>query len=391
MQRLIPKNALETSKPTETGLDAAGTYNAAPYTENAWGNLKRCGGAVMRIGSLIAAAAALLAAGCTVLHSTDDGTVSGIPYYLPKSMVVAEVMIKKKGANYFLEFVTTGNGKTRGEIVPDQRQRFHLTYNSNIFYNDRYCISTDANNLLQSIEYASEDATPRIALALAALAQKGPQAFAIAAAGEAETVDTIRVTFDPFDWTETKAAEKIITDALPLDARIGSVKFDFAGFVRLSGTPKAACRSDKGVCFRAKLKVPMRLTDRNGGALSQTVYVDMVNVDHIGHFDLDRTFMVEKVVRLGFENGALSQVIMRKPSEVLETVKLPLAIVDTILAVPANFLAKTGGTNATLNTELQQQQATLKILQEQLATGLSGNYDGPYRERCKGSVFNTTP
>ena len=339
----------------------------------------------MRTLGLVAAAASLLVAGCTILHSSGDETVSGIPYYLPKSIIVAEVKINKRGSDYFLEF-DTSNNKTRGEAIPDQGQRFHLTYNNNPFYNDRYCISTDANNLLESIEYATEDATPQIALTLAALAQKGPEAFAATVAEEVKTVDTVRVTFDPFDWRQTKAAEEAIIAAYG-----GAVKFDFPGLPRFNkGRTKGTCRSDKGVCFRARVKVPMQLTNPSGKALTTSVLVDVVNVEHTGNFDLDRTFMVEKVVRLGFEGGALTQVIMRKPSEALETVKVPLAIVDAILAVPANFAAKAGGNTAALNTALQAQQTTLTALQTQLATAMTTNTFNQevYKEKCKGRVFN---
>jgi hypothetical protein len=371
----------------------------------------------IRLSMMLVAVSSALA-GCTILHSSLDET-SGIPYYLPKSVIVAQVNITKLGSSlntagqsqgpykYFVELDATnvsGNSgplKTRGDTVADPNHRYFLTYRSNPLYNDRYCISTDDHNLLTSIEYATEDATPRIALALAQLARKGPQAFAAQLA--AETVATLTVTFNPYDVSESAAAERAILNALPDndDARksIPNVKFHFPGLPRFNGEPTVTCRNDRGVCFRTKIKVPMLLTDGSahqpgvkiqtgGKTLSSTVMVDVVNVYYTGNFDLDRTFMVEKVVRLGFEQGALTQVIMRKPSEALETVKLPLAVADALLAVPANFAAKATDSAALANT-VKSQQDMIDTIQKQLMTGLDapGAYNTtPYAEKCVGSV-----
>jgi hypothetical protein len=366
------------------------------------------GGGAMRRLSMPLVAASLALAGCTILHSSRDETASGIPYYLPKSLIVAEVKLNRKADHldskgdpvgpytYSLEFDESKEGtvsKTRGDAIPDPNHRFFLTYHNNPLYNDRYCISTDPNNLLTSIEYATEDATPRIALALAQLARRGPQAFA--AQPQFEVYKTMKVTFNPYDRTESRAAEKAIINALPDDVppSFRNLKFHLPGLARFKGEPAVTCRSDRGVCFRTKVKVPMLLTDGSvsetgGQGLTPTVMVDVVNVYHTGNFDLDRTFMVEKVVRLGFEQGALTQVIMRKPSEALETVKLPLAIVDAILAVPANFVDKAGD-GAKVRTALADQQKTIDEIQNQLKTGLdaTGTFNAaPYTEKCVGNL-----
>ena len=101
---------------------------------------------------------------------------------------------------------------------------------------------------------------------------------------------------------------------------------------------------------------------------------------------------MDKVVRLGFDNGALTQVTMRKPSEVLQTVKVPLAVVDAILAVPANFVSNAAGNTQKLNTSLKQQRDEIDLLHKQL---MASNADKPeetiHRPRCKGrtGLFNT--
>jgi hypothetical protein len=99
--------------------------------------------------------------------------------------------------------------------------------------------------------------------------------------------------------------------------------------------------------------------------------------------DLDRAFMVEKVHRLGFENGALTQVIMRKPSEALQTVKLPIAVVDAILTVPSNFIAKATGNTQTVQDELSAQRTALNEIKTRLEAGVDAT-GSTYTESCNG-------
>jgi hypothetical protein len=339
--------------------------------------------------------------GCTILHSSIDGADGGIAYYLPKTVIVAKVEVyrrlkpgKTEGKtdrdyDYLVTFNTEKPNNlpepTRGETIPDLKHRFSLTYSNNPFFNDRYCVSTTSNGLLTSVEYATEDATPKIALALAELGRRvGAGGFSLSfAEGSGTTLyGSVTVTFDPFDDNDMRAAARVVNTAFNNNV---AVKFDFPDLNPFRHNRVNKCRGDRGVCFRTKVKTPMVLRDASGDVLTSTT-VEVVNVNFTGHFDLDRAFMVEKIVRLGFDEGALSQVTMRKPSEVLQTVKLPLAIVEVLLAVPAKAV---GGTNTEINNQLQEQQQTITNIQTQLASGLGETSSSPYKETCKGRTFNT--
>jgi hypothetical protein len=128
---------------------------------------------------------------------------------------------------------------------------------------------------------------------------------------------------------------------------------------------------------------PLRLRDAKTNKVTASVLLEVVNPYYTGHLDLDRAFMVEKVQRLGFENGALSQVIMRKPSEALQTVKLPLAVVDAILAVPANFIAKAANPSGPVDAELREQKESLRLIRAQLESGVAAT-EGTYVPSCSG-------
>jgi hypothetical protein len=277
----------------------------------------------------------------------------------------------------------SGESPTRGVTIPDAKHRYQLTYNNNPFYHDRYCIATSQHQkgLLDSIEYASEDATPKIVLALAELGRK-TGAFTVRLPEETtgfKAYTSVIVTFNPFDRDDRAAAAEIVNRTLNGKVR---VRFDFPELDLLSQAAKDKCRGNGGVCFRTKVKTTMLLRDQSGNALS-TAVVEVVNPNYIGHFDLDRAFLVEKIARLGFEDGALTHVTMKKPSEALQAVKLPIAVVDLILSIPSNFIATATGSSAQIKQQLEDQRTTIEALEQRLATAATETI---YKETCRGRL-----
>jgi hypothetical protein len=373
----------------------------------------------MRSCSMLLAVFSSALAGCTILYSSSSPLDDGIPYYLPRTVIVAKVDLWKiPGAagveDKYVVGIDTSTANTRGETIPDLKERFVLTYSSNPLFYDRYCVLTSANGLLSSVEYATEDKTPNVVLALSELGRKLGTGFATVRdqpLGAADApVTSATVTFNPFDPVETDAAAQVINNSFgkkviteettnasgqkvvtkKLVNRV-DVKFNFPE-LRYFGSNQDSrkCRGDGGLCFRTKVQTPMRLWDAVAGSWTTSVLVDVVNPYYVGHFDMDRAFLVEKVVRLGFNNGALNQVIMRKPSEALQAVKLPLAVVDAVLAVPANFMSTAAGNTQAINDQLQAQRAAIDELQSKLSTAdtSSGTI---YQPKCKGRAGLLNP
>ena len=112
--------------------------------------------------------------------------------------------------------------------------------------------------------------------------------------------------------------------------------------------------------------------------------------------DLSRAFLVEKVLRLGFTEGALTHVIMRKPSEALQVAKLPLAVVDTILAVPANFFSQIGSNSEALKTEVANRKDALAAIDQRLnaiqarldtSPDLTDSEKAAFSLKCNGALI----
>ncbi|MCL4765726.1 MAG: hypothetical protein KJZ80_05805 [Hyphomicrobiaceae bacterium] len=274
--------------------------------------------------------------------------------------------------------------------VPDHAHRYVLAYRRNSLYNDRVCASTDASGFLNAVEFASEDATPQIVLALAELGAKAPR-FGLPRAGtpgDQDDDEVIRYTIDPLDPSQVRAAN------LDLGRRLGGdIAIDLRGAAALMPSAPDTC-DGKGVCFRTSAKVPIRIVSGSRQQLSPTVDVDIVSQAYLGQMDLERAMLVEKVVRLGFTNGALTHVIVKKPSEALQAVKLPLAVVETLLAVPGNFFGQITGSSAALKSEVENRVAAERALETRmkeiaahLNTGTSA--EAAFQLKCQGAFVKS--
>jgi hypothetical protein len=265
-----------------------------------------------------------------VLESRLAPETSGVVYYLPRSLAKITTEIKDRKLTFaFAE-----------EPIADLSQRYVLNYQGNPLFKDRLCVLV-SNGYLQSIEYASEDATPRIAVALAELAAKTRPGPAEGAGVDSEGEDVkFSLTFDPLDDRDRARVGWAIAQGLGEKPARYSIDLPDAAALRLAKRARRNTCDGKGVCFRTKIKTMVRVLKND-----QSIHVgtlDMVG-PLVGNIDLDRVFLVEKVARLKFNNGALTGFTMKRPSQALQAAKLPLDILDVLLAVPTNFVGNLTG------------------------------------------------
>jgi hypothetical protein len=301
-------------------------------------------------------------AGCAVMESRFDSDSEGIVYYLPRTLVKTTVTSDKTGVSFKFEPVN----------ITDLGNRYALNYRNNPFFHDRLCVLLDENNgYLKSIEYASQDATPSIAVALAQLGarlsgQRPPPpstmmvtSFRMAKEPPPPETLTFSITFDPLDPERVRRVNNEINRRLgTVDASYG---LEFPDFRSVRSQHKAC--DGKGVCFRTKVHTAVRVVRRSNGNVEEldTVPVDVYGP--VGNVDLSRAFLVEKVVRLSFKDGALEELIMKKPSEALQAAKLPLDVLDVLLAVPGNFVDGISGTKAARQAYVDELDARTKAIQ----------------------------
>jgi hypothetical protein len=68
----------------------------------------------------------------------------------------------------------------------------------------------------------------------------------------------------------------------------------------------------------------------------------------------------------------------------LQTVKVPLAVVDAILTVPANFISKAGNPQTVSNKLKQQREEIDQLHQQLMAHAADRPEETTYRPKCKG-------
>jgi hypothetical protein len=305
---------------------------------------------------------------------------SGIAYYLPRSLVTVDTDRTEGTA-----LTSKTNFTFAEQTIADTRQRYVLNYQGDPFFKDRLCVVVGTSGFLSSIEYASEDTTPRIAVALAELAAKTISVPSARPPGAGfaprpiTAVEKFSVTFDPLDTVDLDMVGNRITRELqegsgdPPGTKY-SIDFPDAAALKLAKRARGQNCDGKGVCFRTKIRTMVRVLKQKDPTKDEKEAFAISTVDMVGpvvgNIDLDRLFLVEKVTRLKFEEGALTEFIMRRPSQALQAAKLPLDILDVLLAVPTNFIGNLTGTKEAQEayvTSLQNRTEALRTIQTNLA------------------------
>jgi hypothetical protein len=93
--------------------------------------------------------------------------------------------------------------------------------------------------------------------------------------------------------------------------------------------------------------------------------------------NVDRTLFAQRTLTMTFDDGVLNDVKIRKGSELANAIEIPLQIIESIAALPANIIQvridQTLGQKALLEKETQLLNAQSKLLQRRLATDPSKN------------------
>jgi len=363
---------------------------------------------VVRVGRLVfvscVSIAILAACARDVFQSEYDAFESGLSYYLPKTLLtinieaigypegtpVAEltaeqstaagqtgavlveaqidginqsVLVNNKG-QLADEFVTSLRlGAVEPVQVADVNYNYVLQYQADVLFSDRICMGVDEKSLLKFVEAATKDETGNVVISIAKFVGRiaGPGAFTTAGAPQ-KLESTITTQIDPYNVDDIAAVDRAINARFPKFH--GRFRFNVEGAGKFDQPHHlTACPKNK-ICYRTRKMVRIGLGDYQTQNASMQ-YAEVVNRAEVHTIDVTRAFMVEKLTRLGFSNGTLEKVVIEKPSEALETAKLPLTVYDAVmtsaLAAPGRFLGQiTPGMDATeVLTILESQRLTV--------------------------------
>lgn len=227
------------------------------------------------------------------------------------------------------------------DTIPDIPYNYVLQYQPSRMATDRICLGVQ-KSLLQFVEATNKDETGNIIISISKFAGRfsGLTPFA-ASVTKDELKHKLSMKIDPFDIRDIRSLNKAIAGAFPgLDNRF---QFRIDGLKKFgTAHPPEACPRDK-ICYRTVVPVRVGLVDINAKSATMR-YAQLINRAEIHTIDVTRAFMVEKISRLDFLDGVLTNARIDKPSEGLEVAKLPLTVYDAVmtsaLAAPGQFLGK---------------------------------------------------
>jgi hypothetical protein len=376
--------------------------------------------------AVLAGAFCMLTACTMSMLVSEDVSQPGLVYYLPKTIVTVKVTAY---GNYRLKDGADPNSADPRDIqenirllqidtvtthdTADRSRSYSLKYDPSVTSLDRVCIGVSTGTpdpltqgLLMTVEGASDDKTGDIIISVAKFAGRlaGPGAFSGLPSTQAGTyyaqMRSISVDIDPLIPRDIEQVNSAIRAAFGRAGR--DYQFNIENFRQLMRDPAVpdTCPVNS-VCYRTR--TPVRFTLSKKGGVISSQYINVVNQRVVGHIDVSRAFMVEKITRLRFDNGVLAGVNIKKPSEGLAVAKLPLTVVDAVttsaLAAPGDFMSKFAANPS--NTQLISTQASnasaINTLQGELQTlrqsdVLAPDNPGPaeattFQLKCSGTSF----
>lgn len=299
-------------------------------------------------------------------------------YYLPKTLLV--VKAEAKASPNVIELNDLGTVQTS-----DRTQPLCLDYLGSATSDDVVTVKRSENGLLETVASHVVDRTPQIA---EALIKTGANLAVAAGRGAVLKVgDTVKVEFDPFDWQDLMIAKTALR-RFGICVYVEGYSFPTKGLSaaarRAAGQRWCAARHPRPyvnhAVYYASLPVPpdvmrtgilyrpyvshkiviMRKDDPSGPErwhVYRTKRVDMPNVGPILSIGVERAMFATRDTDLNFQDGVLTDVKIKKGSELVGFISIPLAVAKAIVSVPAEIIqvriADIGNQTALLNAQGQ--------------------------------------
>jgi hypothetical protein len=354
--------------------------------------------------AMFACLAATLAA-CAMIGSEPLTQVEGYQcesgagaYFLPKTLLQLDV-VESGGADPIYTL------KVRSRRVADPRFGFCLDYLARASgddvvtikkYKDAQILGEVATDALDQSRFILQTLI-QTAFVVASGNPKFPAYGADRAFRDGNELIVLKAEVDPFDAERTAEVNQTLKDfgfclALPgVSFEPGRQTPDAycespLKTIQHTGAPdlsyrhvsseglieKGRRRGEGGVFYRPRLPHPVQVMVRDNPKVPKwrlgiATIVKMENVAPIINVDIDRTYFAQRKTHLKFNEGMLSNVCVKKGSELLAVSYIPLQVVQSIVALPGEILkVRINDTNnqaALVKTEKE----LLRVQREQIA------------------------
>lgn len=387
-------------------------------------------------------ACALVMAGCSmavmdshfVAPISEGECVSALGgYYLPKKLI--RVMVTETAVEPPANRGKPGKPNQRRAIaidepiaVPDRAQPFCLDYLESAASIDRIAVERDpGTGLLKRVFTRVTDTSKEIALkalqAVEIIATKNPnigmRSFSIRAGEDANVVANF--TFDPFVREEAAIANVRLTElgfcvyihgatfdlAIPTDVYCNDPYRHTQSYAMLKAPPPPRPiavqeASKRGIVYRPNLNQELVVMQRPEPNLrsgrwrrTQVLQVEMPNNAPAFSVEVPRSMFVERKTDVVFVNGTLTDVTIKKPSELESFVDIPLKVAEALTSWPAikmqvriNEISNQENLIKAQAALLQAQRDYNDMLRADKAatTGLGGEGQVTPRSKCSGDA-----
>jgi hypothetical protein len=221
---------------------------------------------------------------------------------------------------------------------PDPDYIFLLNPKFNALSADTYRVAI-SNGLLTTITSTNADKTGEVLIDLAKI---GIESFKIAAGlpappGVLEAREKypkqVESIFDPSNDKELVNAQAVF-DAGGFKLEVARPLTNFGKWTQLTA---ADHQEFDGFFYRTVLPYTISVTSKSEGSSANKTLL-LPNGAPILCYSPERSPMVERVTQIALENGALKEVYVSKPSSIAATVKVPLSILQSIVALPTDLV-----------------------------------------------------
>jgi hypothetical protein len=254
---------------------------------------------------------------------------SGIHYFLPKGFI--KLRLTREGGNYALGYVET-------VYTPDYENLFLLTYEPVSTSEDDVKIDITDEGLMDKITVTSKEKTGEIVIKIVELAKEAAKAVAplpLKAAGISEKPEVVKEFV--LDLTDQAVIKELNEQYLENKFTV-ELKRPFDNSAPPSQEKISIFYSEKkSIYYRPLLPYTLKIMGPDKNVLVEQIVL-LPNEAPVLGIDVTRAALVEKVTELDFKNGTLQSIHIKKPSETLAFMEIPLSIVKGILSVPAEII-----------------------------------------------------
>lgn len=287
--------------------------------------------------------------GCSrgLVHTNRSSDPSNqIVYALPKGYIKVVSDGATAGATITVETV----------YEPDELHYYLLKYTPNIGFDDDITMAVNEKGFLSSIDVTTTSKLPDIVKKIEEIAVA---ALEIPAVRGVEPVGPFEVIIDPEEIPEYGQKEpektysswkKHITSISLEHPKAISFLYEKASESAKENPPD----ENRCICYRPTLPFKLRLVV-GGTYIERVVYLP--NYSKLVTFDITRPAFVQKIQSLTFTNGLLTQVRLKKDSELLAALGIPADVVKTVAGLPL----------ALMQFQTQNVQGETGLLQAQMS------------------------